>query len=69
VKSILHRKEENSKEGSNTFMSNINCQELRISVEKGRGDNNMECNQTLNILFSVAMRALYEVMCKDVNIL
>jgi len=50
-------------------MSNINCQELRISVEKGRGDNNMECNQTLNILFSVAMRALYEVMCKDVNIL
>jgi len=36
MKSMLHRKGGDSKEGSGTFMSNTNCQEIKISVEHGR---------------------------------
>ena len=49
MKSMLHRKRGGSKEGSGTFMSNINCQGIEISVEQGR------VVTTLYIIFSVIM--------------
>ena len=44
-------------EGSDTFMSNTNCQGTENWFRIGQGGNNTKYNQTLNIMFSVAYQA------------
>jgi len=36
VESMLRKKGGGNREGNDTFMSNTNCQDLKISVEHGR---------------------------------
>ena len=53
MKKKRHNKRDGSREGTDTFMSNTNCQKNWKLVLRREGDNNTKYNQTLHILCSV----------------
>ena len=51
-----NKKENGSREGSGTFMSNTNCQRIKNQRWAGYGGNNTRYDKTLHILLSVVVQ-------------
>jgi hypothetical protein len=56
---MLYIRGSGSMESSDTFMSNFNCQGTENQCWAGLGGNNIEYNQTQNIIFSVVLQFVW----------